>query len=182
MSLLSLDIDGEQLQKLALDFAADEKLVEKALLSTLNKMGKWLRARSVRGLSVELKLPQKVVRRRLKSFRVQKLPNGAQVRVFYGLDNVGLIYLNAAQNGRGVSAYGGRFVQSAFIRPGQNSGSQQVFKRQGSARLPIEKQVAAIKDPADQYIEDELLGTEAFERQFYKTFEHELSWRTKTQK
>ena len=137
----------------------------------------------MRGLSQHLAVQQKVIRRRLKSFRLQRKAGGSEITVWYGLDPIALIYLKAKQNkrpGGGVRAYGGRFVKSAFIAAGKN-GKEQVFKRRGKARLPVDKQRADIEDKAGTYIEDQLVGTAEFEARFFKTFEHELQWRTRTQ-
>ena len=181
MSLVNLDIDAQSLQGVVLDLAATEQQAEKALNSTLVKMAGWLRSKSVKGLSQKLTIQQKVIRRRLKSFRLQRRAGGSSITVWYGLDPIALIYLQAKQGRAGVRAYGGRFVQSAFIANGQN-GNRQVFKRRGKARLPIDKQRADIEDKANTYIEDDLVGTAEFEARFFKTFEHELQWRTQTLK
>lgn len=177
--MIDIDVRADGLQQIALDLAATEQQATKALRSTLNKMAAWLRAKSVKGLSQELAIGQKVMRRRLKSFRLTSRPGGGQVTIWYGLDPIALIYLNAKQTKKGVSAMGGRFVQSGFIAPVK--GGRQVFKRRGKDRLPIDKQRAEVKDKADIYIEDRLIGTEEFEARFFTIFERELKWRTQTQ-
>jgi hypothetical protein len=174
--MIDLEVSSEGLQQIQLDLAATEAQAIKALNSTLTKMAAWLRSKSVKGLSAELQIQQKVLRRRLRAFRISRHPNGGQITVWYGLDPIALIYLGARQTRAGVSAMGGRFVQSGFIAPTQ--GGRQVFKRRGKARLPIDKQRAEIEDKANTYIEDQLLGTEEFEARFFTIFERELTWRT----
>ncbi len=178
--MIDLQIDTESLRQVALDLAATDAQAKQALNSTLGKMAGWLRSKSVKGLSQHLAVQQKVIRRRLKSFRLQRRADGSEVTVWYGLDPIALIYLQARQGKDGVKAYGGRFVKSAFIAPGRND-SRQVFKRRGKARLPIDKQRADIEDKSTTYIEDQLLGTSEFEARFFKTFEHELQWRMRKQ-
>lgn len=175
---MRIEIDSPDLQRLVLDIAATDKEAERALNSTLRKMASWLRARSIKGLSQSLQIQQKVVRRRLRTFRLQKTASGSSVTVWYGLDPVAMIYLGAKQTGRGVSASGGRFVKSGFIAKMAN-GKKQVFKRQGKGRLPIDRQQAEVQDQSHTWIEDRLLGGAAFEAQFIKTFEHELQWQTR---
>lgn len=177
MSLVHLDIDGDSLGRVALDLAATEDQVKKALNSALGKMAAWLKAKSVRDLSPHLGIQQKVLRRRLKSFRLGRNRDGSEITVWYGLDPIALIYLQARQTKAGVKASGGRFVRGGFIARGRG-GNEQVFKREGKGRLPIEKQTAGIKDRAETYIEDRLLGTDEFDAQFLKFFTHELKWRT----
>lgn len=181
MSLLRLDIDTSQVQRLSLDLSATEDQAEKALLSTLGKLSKWLTSISVKRLSKHLDIPQHVLRRRIKKFSLRKTGGGGgQVQVFYGLNPVAVIDIDARQTRAGVSA-GKRRIKSAFIRRGRG-GHVQVFKRRGAARLPIDKQVVDIDEAAQVFIEDHLLGTDEFEAQFFKLFEHELKWRTRTRK
>lgn len=177
--MIDIEVSPEGLQQITLDLAATEKQATKALQSTLTKMAAWLRSKSVKGLSEHLAIQQKVMRRRLKSFRLTRLAQGGQITVWYGLDPIALIYLNARQNKSGVAAMGGRFVASGFIAP--TKGGRQVFKRRGKARLPIDKQRAEIQDKANTYIEDRLVGTEEFEARFFTIFERELKWRMQTQ-
>lgn len=181
MSLLNIQIDADDLQRVIADIQATESQAQKALRSTLGKMAAWVRTRSVRGLSKELQIKQAEIRRRLKTLRLTQTTSGAEVSVWYGLDPIGLIYLGARQTGKGVKAGGGRFVQSAFISKAKGS-SEVVFKREGRARLPIKKQSAEIQDPAQEYLEGNLIGGAEFEAQFFKVFERELKWRTQTQK
>lgn len=171
--MIDLEIDGHQLDRLVLDMAATEGQARLALRSTLNKMAAWLRVRSVKSLSKELKVQQAIVRRRLRAVKFKQTPDGGVAKVWYGLNPVDLIWLKPKENSRGVSAQGGRFVQGGFI------ASKQVFKRVGAARLPIQKQSDAIAKPAEKTIAATGIMSADFERQFWKTFEHELKWRTR---
>jgi hypothetical protein len=179
--MLNLEVDSGQLQRLVDDLTATEKQAEKALGSTVTRMATWLRTKSLRGLSAELSIQQKIIRRRLKQFKVRRSAGSAEITVWYGLDPIAMIYLGARKAAGGVRASGGRFVDGGFIANGRN-GSRQVFKRRGRARLPLDKQNADIKDKADTYIEDNLLGSAEFEAQFFKVFERELKWRTQTRR
>ncbi|AWM89121.1 hypothetical protein C4E04_11925 [Microvirga sp. 17 mud 1-3] len=178
--MIELDLEAQGIQSAILDLQATEAQVAKALNSTLGKMAAWMRSRSVKGLSSELQVQQKIIRRRLKSFRMKRTADGSSITVWYGLDPIALIYLGARQTKQGVVA-GKHKVDGAFIRTGRN-GSRQVFKRRGAARLPLDKQRLDIEDKANTYLEDKVIGDVAFETQFQKTFEHELQWRTRTQK
>lgn len=177
--MIDLDIDAHGLENIIRDLAATEQQAQKALNTTLNKMAAWVRSKSAKGLSNTLSLQQKIVRRRLKSLRLQRRGNSSQIVVWYGLDPIALIYLQARQTKAGVKAYGGRMIKSAFIADGLN-GNKQVFKRRGKARLPIDKQVENIADRAEEYIEDKVFDSAEFEARFFKIFEHELQWQTRT--
>lgn len=176
--MIDFEVDSSRITQMALDIAATEKQATKALRSTLNKMAAWLRVRSVKGMSKTLEIQQKIIRRRLKAIKFKQTNDGGVAKVWYGLNPVGLIWLGAKQTGAGVQASGGRFVPGAFIAKGKG-GKQQVFKRRGSARLPLDKQQAAIKNPTEKYLESGLLNGAEFEAQFWKVFEHELQWQTR---
>lgn len=178
--MIDFEVDSASLNQLALNVAATEDEARKALRSTMNKMAAWMRTRSVQGLSKSLQIQQKVIRRRLKAVKFKQTADGGVAKVWYGENPIGLIYLGAKQTGTGVLADGGRFVPGAFIARGRGAKnkSMQVFKRVGKKRLPLEREEAAIQKPVDKYLESGIIGSTAFAVQFWKTFEHELKWRT----
>jgi len=176
--MIDWQINAAQVEQMVLNLAATDDQARKALRTTLNKMAAWMRTRSVKGLSQTLQMQQKVIRRRLKAVKFRQTPDGGAAKVWYGENPVGLIYLGAKQNSAGVSASGGRSVKGAFIPKSKSGGGKQVFKRIGAARLPIAKQDAPIEKQTNKYLESGVVGSAAFETQFWKTFEHELKWRT----
>jgi len=178
MAGLDVDIDPESLRALINAFGATEAQFEAAMRSTYGKMGRWLRSRAVRGLSSKLRIKQKILRGRVKSFRLQGgITGGGQgSKVWFGLRPVSLMRLSAKQTAKGVRADGGRFIEGAFIA--NFHGRPQVLKRVGKDRFPLEIQHADIAEPSTVYIEDELIGTAEFDAQFFKFLEHELRWRT----
>lgn len=174
--MIDLELNTQQIEALQLELQATESQLRKALITTLNRLARWLRTQSARGLSRQLDIQQKIIRRRLKSFRVKQTGGEFNVRVWYGLDPISFIYLNPRQNKKGVKAKR-REIAGGFIADVGN-GKRQVFKRKGRARLPIEKQIVEVADDATVFIEDELIGTDEFEAEFFKIFERELKWRT----
>jgi hypothetical protein len=180
MSLLELEIDQDGLEQTAAAMAATGPDVEKALGRTLRKMALWLRARSVRGLSAELKIQQKIVRRRLKTFKLTRKGENQAITVWYGLDPIAFIYLGTPKKTATGVRVGNFEIPGGFVARGAN-GNLQVFKRIGSARLPLAKQSLDVQDDAQTYIEDRLLGAGDFEAQFFTIFDRELRWQTKTQ-
>lgn len=177
--MIDFEFDSATINQLALNVAATEGQTRKALRTTLNKMAAWLRVRSVKGLSKSLEIQQKIVRRRLKTVKFKETADGGVAKVWYGLNPVAMIYLGAKKAPGGVSASGNRFVKGAFIAKGRGkSTSMQVFKRVGKARLPLQREEAAIQKTASDYLEGGVLKNAEFEAQFWKTFEHELKWRT----
>lgn len=176
---LSIEIDSRQVENLAAIFGATEDQVLSALRSTFGKMGRWLRTRSVRGLSEHLAIQQKILRQRVKAFRLAGgLSSGGDgAKVWFGLKPIPLIRLNAREVSDGVRASGGRHEKGAFIA--RIHGRQQVLRRKGKERVPLEVVKADISEPAQVYIEDRLIGTAEFDDQFFKILDHELKWRTR---
>jgi hypothetical protein len=180
--MISVEIDARDINRVIRELRATDMQVKRALNSTLRKMASWVKTRSIRGLSSELQIQQKIIRRRLRTIKAKKTPGGgAEVKVWYGLDPIGLIYLGAKQNKQGVRAAGGRQVKGAFIAK-MRGGGRNVFKRKGKARLPIEKQEADIEGKAERFLDDGLLNSPSFMAQFFKTLTHELKWQTRTPK
>ena len=178
---VDLEISEISLNEMVEALGDTPKQVDKAMASALRKMAIWLKAKSIKGLSKELDIQQKVIRRRLKSFSVTHRKDGSSARVWYGLDPIKLRYLGTPEViGHGVQV-GAFYVEGAFIAK-DNQGNMQVFKRKGRARLPIEVQTADINDRAEKWVEDRLLGSDEFTAQFFKLFEHELKWQTKTRR
>lgn len=176
---LSIEIDGRGIQSLVDVFGATEDQVNAAMRSTYSRMGRWLRTRALRGLTGKLAIQQKILRGRVKAFRFQggAGSKGEGAKVWFGLRDVSLMRLNAREAAGGVKASGGRFIKGAFIARFQ--GRMQVLKREGKGRLPIHVVAAEISEPAQIYIEDELIGSAEFDLQFFRFLEHELKWRTR---
>ncbi|QJP47729.1 hypothetical protein HKJ31_02205 [Xylella fastidiosa subsp. multiplex] len=171
--MIGIHIHTHSLTAIAQALNATETQMEQALRSAKIKMAAWLRTRSVRGLSDALQLQQNIVRRRLRTYRQRD-----QMKVWYGLNPVPLLWLKPKATPSGVSALGGRQIKGAFIATVR--GKRQVLKRLGRARYPVAIQKADIYAPAMTYIENGLLDTATFEARFYTLFEHELQWRTHT--
>ena len=175
---LSVDIDGRGIEALLHAFAPTEKQVEAALRSTYGRMARWLRTQSVRDLSVRLKIQQKILRGRVRTYRMQHGVGGTGegAKVWYGLRRVPFSRLGARKSGKGMRTAGGRYVEGAF--EARLNGRKEVVKRVGEKRVPLEVVYAEISDESQIYIEDNLIGTAAFDIQFFKILEHELKWRT----
>ncbi|MGE4169142.1 MAG: phage tail protein [Candidatus Margulisiibacteriota bacterium] len=178
--LIDLDIHEGEINQVIEDLAATPAQVEKAMTSTVNRMARWLKTQSARGLSTHLQIPQSILRRRLKNFRLRKSPGTTEMNVWYGLNPVSFIRLKPKQTVSGVQA-GRHSVEGGFIASGK-SGNRHVFKRRGSKRLPIDAQYLDIEDQAVVFIDDHLMGSSNFDTVFLETFERELAWRTQTQK
>lgn len=173
--MIRLEVSAPRLEVMVARMGADKGTVRQVMRSALGKMSSWARTRSAKGLSPELALQQKVIRRRLRTRKPKATNDGARAGVWYGLAPVSLIHLGARQTKAGVRAQRGRFVRSGFITRGRRGG-EQVFKRRGRARLPIERQREQIALPAKKFVRG-MVKEREFEARFLKIFKHELTWR-----
>ena len=117
--------------------------VPRANASALNKVSKTIRARSVRGVSAETRVPQKLVRRRMYLNKSTAKNQTAQIKSFIKPVSASALLtknqlqtkLGTGTNRQGVTAKGYRW-KSAFIQPGKN-GQVHVFQRKRRSRLPL---------------------------------------------
>jgi hypothetical protein len=175
---LEINVSASRIQALVDMLQAGDREAVAAFKSTLGKMASWVRTKSLRDLSGKLKLQQNILRKRLRTYRFMGGSTAmrmGEVKVWYGLNDIPYSRLKPVQRGNGVAAMGGRFIKDAFIA--ELRGHPEVLKREGRERLPIKVQYERIADKATTYIEDFVLVSEEFERQFFKIFEHELRWR-----
>lgn len=181
--MLSVSVNGQELETLIFELRATREQAQKSLYSTMVKMAAWVRTRSLRGISEKVQIQQKILRQRVKTFRMggplSHATTDRSVKVWYGLNAVPWARLNprATKKG-GVTASGNRHDAEAFIA--MSHGRKQVFKRMGRDRLPLEVVKADIEPEAMKYIELFVLASAEFESQFLKVFERELRWRTST--
>ncbi|MBL4761158.1 MAG: phage tail protein [Gammaproteobacteria bacterium] len=124
--------------------AISQKEMPKAISRSLNRMGPRIKRRTVNAIAKAEKLPAKPVRKKI-FFKKSKpsMLEAASVAYVKPVNMIALIRKARAEQvaPRGTSRRGvkasGRSVRGAFINRGR-SGNLQVFKRKGSARLPIE--------------------------------------------
>lgn len=181
--MLTLGLRAEDLERAIVSLGATEDQARKALNSTLGKMASWVRTRSLRAISAETRIPQKVLRSRLKAFYVQArlshITSDGSTKVWFGLNPIPWARLSPkASRSGGVTALGGRHDPHAFIV--NANGRLQVLRREGKGRLPLKVIAEGISSEADAFIARFVVATTEFEDQFFRVFERELRWRTST--
>lgn len=175
---VNLSHNGEEFQNLADKLGATDDQIDKALGSTLNRMSKWMLTQSVRGLSSTLRIQQKILRRRLKTFRMQGTSGRRQAKVWYGLNDIDFADLNPRKRPGGVSTDGGYYMPDAFIGRSKRSGRVKVFKRRTDKPHPLEVVAAEVSEPAMEHIEFRIVNGAEFDAKFFEIFTRELKWRT----
>jgi hypothetical protein len=173
-SLINLEIKQSQIDAIAKNFAAQEKHINLALQRTIRKLSRWAITHLAREISKETKLPNAVIKKRIKSFFS---PDRKSSKIWLGLEPVSAMHLAPKQVPTGVSAKGNIF-KGAFIAKGVH-GRAQVFKRLGKDRLPLQKQTISIEKDADMTIE--LVVLPQIQNRFNKLFTEELRWSSKSQ-
>ena len=70
--MISLDISAQGIEAIIAELEPTEKQVNAALSLTLNRMSKWVQTRTVKWLSAELQVIQKIMRRRMRKTSIRK--------------------------------------------------------------------------------------------------------------
>jgi hypothetical protein len=183
--MLNIAVNADGLNQLIANLQATEDQARKALYSTMVKMAAWVRTRAIRGMSERVKIQQKILRQRVRTYRMggrlSHATSDGSMKVWFGLNAVpwGQLQPRATRTG-GVSASGGRHDPKAFM--GRYGGKEQVLKRAGKERTPLVVVKAEIADEATEYIEEFVIASIEFETHFLTVFERELKWRTQTQR
>ena len=177
--MLEARIDNKQLNNLTKDL----NLTEKQLLNIAKKVFKMsakdFSKKVIKRANSEQKIAIKKLKERIKQFVI----NDLKIKIFNGFYRVGLTHWRARQIGK-VKKGGKRRKTSRagveFGAPGQrqlrpgsfiitakkkdgSDGGKVAFKRTGSARLPIQKQVTDIDEVITPILESEVDN-------FYKIF------------
>lgn len=176
--MIVLDLDADELDALARSVGATESIAKQALRSALGKTARWANTRVRRAVAKATDVPQGVLNARHR-FDL-RLPKGDTVAtIWVGLNAVSAIHVRARETRRGVRA-GKHQFEGAFIGRGRagkvdGAGHAHVWRRVGKERLPVAKQVIDIAEKGRAAIRGEVLS--GIERQFRRTFMHELEWR-----
>lgn len=122
---------------LAMARVLSENAVRAAWRRALKKTGKWVKTYVAKGVSREVKIPQKVLRERLYFFLRSKMMEG---KVWLGANPIEAHRIGTPrQTRRGVTVGRLRF-DGAWIYRSKHSSSKdgKVFRRVGAARAPFE--------------------------------------------
>lgn len=178
MDALRFEIDELDLLRVGDEIGATEKQVRFAFSRALSRTAGTLRRMSERGIKSELELRTlKFIRLRLKTIKLKKMAGGQSVGLWYGLNDmpVGEFKGKPTKTTTGAAFRGVEF-KGGFV--GKNKRKQPtIFKRKGSARLPIEEQEMPVKDKIDTFVEDKIF--DKTEEIFWKHFKKDLNARVK---
>lgn len=173
--MIDLQINSAGIRSTIEALDASERQIERALASTLNRLGAWAKAQATDSMSKGLRMNKTTIRRRLRVTRARASGGKTSITVWMGQNPISVLYLGARQTSTGVKARGGRDYRHAFIAT-MSSGKRGVFKRRDKKRLKIDLQREDIERETDRLLADDLAKSPLLEARFFGIFERELRW------
>lgn len=154
--MIALDIDSDQLQRIADEFGASEKDLRLAFSRALSRTSRTLRTMARKYLREGLELRAASVlkaRLRLARYRAKGSGMGA-ARLWVGANDLPATAFKGKprETSRGVRV-GGRTFDGAFVGTGRDSGQQMVFKRKGHKRLPIYRETVSVQEEMNDILD-----------------------------
>ena len=170
--IFEIDVSGaDNLDKIIRDLNASKQHSITASVRALNKTALWLRTQATRQISSEKRLPQKLIRERLRVLKASKRDLKARVLAnFMGIKAAKVGTPRQTRRGAKVKSYE---FQGAFVAtmPGGHTG---IFKRKGKTRLPIRELYVPLEPESLKAIESFL--DSRIKQRFETIFRHELNF------
>ena len=168
-----ITINFDSLQRAVKQLNLPEETINEILQLTAAKTARWAYSRLNSKLGKALKIDLRVRRSRIL-LNIQRGSDGAQV--WFGLDGISLSKFNPVQTATGVHS-DVMDVPGAFMGKGQGTSrwagrgvlGASVFKRRGTARLPIDKQFYDLRNVGASLFDQ---VTAEVIQQLAKNFEH----------
>ena len=172
MSTFTLDVTTYgDIDQIIASMRVTESQVQLAAMRALNKTALWLKSQSVKEISAQKKLQQKIIRERLKLIKASKSSLKALVVAsLYGIKAslLGSMRQTAIGAKAGKSQFTGAFVAT------MPTGHRGIFKRKTKSRLPIREVVLPLEPVASNIIKG-FVDSGAGEK-FIQYFRHELGF------
>lgn len=166
---MHLSFDASEIERATLQLEATQREAEAALRSTVRRSSRWLATRIRRELAGDLRVTQRVLRRRMIHGRVEIRNGRVSARIWFGINPIDLTHLAPRQNRRGVRTRVG-------LHPGAFMVRGRVFRRVGGSRFPLVALKHQIEAAAVGVIRPAAMSAQ-FSSQVLKTYERELLWR-----
>lgn len=172
MSTFTLDVTTYgDIDQIIAAMRGTESQVQLAAMRALNKTALWLKSKSVKEISAQKKLQQKIIRDRLNVIKASTSSLKALVVAsLYGI-KASLIG-NMRQTSTGAKAGKSQFT-GAFVAT-MPTGHRGIFKRKTKSRLPIREVVLPLEPVASNIIKG-FVDSGAGEK-FIQYFRHELGF------
>lgn len=174
MSVFAIDvIDNGVISDFILRQNVAEKHTEMAAFRALNKTARWLRTKTIRSVSQQTGLQQKLIRERLQMLKASR----KQLKAHLVSKDA---YIPAHKLGRlkqtATGARAGKFdYEGAFVATMPSTGHESVFKRKRKSRLPLREMGFYFGGITARTWEEDVLDNQISER-FEHFFKHELQF------
>jgi hypothetical protein len=143
---MRMDIDRKELDLLLGAFQISKQVAKRAAERAVRKAAKWTGGQAAKVTGAELRVQQRFIRQRLRLFRKG---DGAEQKIWLGLNAVAVQRLGLARQGpRGVRI-GQHFFDKAFIIKKYGGG---VYTRPSSDRFPISSVKLEIDEAGERAI------------------------------
>lgn len=159
--MVRLEIDARQIATLIAELGLTERQAKAAMSRAVRRTAATLRRRAEKSLKSELDIRKmNYLRRRLKSLRLER--TGFEgIKIWFGENAMPMSALRGSirktKDGARFSGKAGtQDVPGGFVDRGKYGRT--IFKRRGSARLPIDEQDVPVKTQMDALIEGELFA------------------------
>lgn len=174
-----------EMNALAKRFPTLWKQIPRYTASALNETAAFVRKNAVNNIATRLKLPRRVVSKRIAldgsakgdRIKIRRATPGYLTAVLdtyargIPVTNVAGAQTRPRGGGGGVKAKGGRFYEGAF------KAKRQVFKRQGPARTPLMVPKIGVREQINKEMQAQFLGAgrSEFKRRLERRLQYELT-------
>lgn len=174
MSMFSIDMScNDALSKAVILLDNHERHGKIAAYRAINKTAKWLKTRTINGLSKQTGIQQKLIRKRLQILKAGRKTLKAMLKSnnqYIPARELG----GLRQTAKGAKA-GKFFYEGGFVSTMPSTGQTSIFKRKGKSRLPIRELGFYYGGFTKRIWDDQVLNAEVA-RQFEKFFKHEVNF------
>ena len=179
MSVFSIDAqDGGSIEHALLGLDIQEKLVQIAAYRALNKTARWLKTQTIRQISSETGLTQKLIRKRMHMLQASR----RNLRAMLTSRNQ---HIPASELGRmresGKGAKAGKFYfEGGFVAHMPSTGKASIYRRQHQARLPL-RELGFYSGGFPRRAGEDVSKSDDVMQRFERFFEHELKFISRKQ-
>ena len=179
--MLTFDIDNREIDRIGKELDATPKEIRFSFSRALRRTAGTLRKESSKGLQSELGLRRaKILRRRLKDFRLKRSQGMDEVKIWYGLNNLPVSEFKGQVSETSTGAQhrgklGTHTVEGGFIRKKGGRGKNTILRRLKRTTHPVAEATLPIRDRANVFVEDEIFTQ--LQDVFFRAFRDDLTRR-----
>lgn len=128
---MRMDIDRKELDQLLGAFQISKQAAKRAAERAVRKAAKWTGGQAAKVTGAELKLQQRLIRQRLRTFRKG---DGTEQKIWLGLNAIAVRRLGQARRTQRGVQVGRHFFEKAFVIDKFGGG---IYRRKTADRFPL---------------------------------------------